>query len=105
MASINDLVQQYTEMRKGMKELALELGTKWQPEDVELEEDDKFREIMEKHNDEATTRFQVLESLYVNMDAKWKDVMTYYGENPKVMRPDDFFSTFSRFVTSWKVNQ
>lgn len=104
MASLNDMVQQYTEMRKGLKDLDLELKTRWQPEDVELEEDDKFRDIMTKHYEDASTRFQDLEALYVNMDAKWKDVMTYYGENPKVMRPDDFFATFSRFVASWKVN-
>ncbi|KAG1193609.1 hypothetical protein G6F70_009036 [Rhizopus microsporus] len=102
MASLNDMVQQYTEMRKGLKDLDLELKTRWQPEDVELEEDDKFRDIMTKHYEDASTRFQDLEALYVNMDAKWKDVMTYYGENPKVMRPDDFFATFSRFVASWK---
>lgn len=102
MASINDLIQQYTEMRKGLKDLALELGTRWQPEDVNLDEDDKFRDIMTKYNEDASIRFQVLESLYVNMDAKWKDAMVYYGENPKVMRPDDFFSTFARFVVSWK---
>lgn len=103
MGSLNDMVQQYTEMRKGIKDLDLELGTKWQPEDVELDEDeDHFRVIMTEYQEKASLRFQDLQTLYINMDASWKDVMTFYGENPKVMRPDDFFGTFARFVVSWK---
>lgn len=101
-ASLNDMVQQYTEMRKDLKDLELELGTKWQPEDVELDEHDKFRDVMTEYKDAASNRFQDLQTLYINMDAKYKDVMTYYGENPKVMRPDDFFGTFARFVVTWK---
>lgn len=104
-ASLNDMVQQYTEMRKDLKELDLELGTKWQPEDVELEEGDRFLEVMTTYKENASSRFQDLQTLYINMDAKYKDVMTYYGENPKVMRPDDFFGTFARFVVTWKVTK
>ena len=104
MASLNDMIQQYTEMRKGLKDLDLELGTHWQPEDVELdEEQDRFRPVMGKYQEKASLRFQDLQTLYINMDASWKDVMTWYGENPKVMRPDDFFGTFARFVVTWKV--
>lgn len=102
MASVNDMVQQYTDMRQGLKELDLELGTQWQPEDVELEEGDRFREVMTEHRDRASTKFEDLQTIYLNMDAKWKEVMMYYGENPKVMRPDDFFGVFAHFVTSWK---
>lgn len=102
MVSINDLVQQYTDMRQGLKQLDLELGTQWQPEDVTLEEGDCFRDVMTEFRDEASNKFEDLQTVYVNMDAKWKDVMVYYGENPKVMRPDDFFGVFARFVSSWK---
>lgn len=102
MASINDMVQQYTEMRQDLKQLAIELGTQWQPEDVELDPEDKFLEIMTEHLQSADNRFEDLETLYINMDAKWKDVMVYYGENPKVMRPDDFFGAIAQFMISWK---
>ncbi|KAG0177062.1 hypothetical protein DFQ29_005302 [Apophysomyces sp. BC1021] len=103
MASVNDMVQQYTDLRQGLKQLKLELDTRWQPEDVELEEGDRFAEVMAEHHEAAANRFEELETLYVNMDAKWKDVMTFYGENPKVMRPDDFFGNFAQFVASWKI--
>ena len=102
MASINDMIQQYTDMRQGLKQLDLELGTKWQPEDVELEEGDRFSEIMSEYRQKASDKFEDLQTLYLNMDATYKDVMLYYGENPKVMRPDDFFGVFSKFSSSWK---
>lgn len=100
MASINDMVQQYTDMRQTLKDLHLELDTQW--EDVELEEGDRFPTIMTELRDHASVKFEDLQTLYLNMDAKWKEVMLYFGENPKVMRPDDFFGVFARFVVSWK---
>ncbi|KAI7869247.1 hypothetical protein BDF14DRAFT_1951245 [Spinellus fusiger] len=102
MASINDMVQQYTEMRQSLKQLDAELGMKWQSEDVELEEGDRFLQVMSEHRESASNKFEELETLYINMDAKWKDVMLFYGENPKVMRPDDFFGIFAQFVAKWK---
>lgn len=100
MASVSDMVQQYTEMRQNLKRLEVELETQWQGK--ELDKDDKFLSVMTEHRTTAAHRFEVLETLYVNMDAKWKEVMVFYGENPKVMRPDDFFSVFSQFLQHWK---
>ncbi|KAI8072909.1 formin homology 2 domain-containing protein [Gongronella butleri] len=102
MASLNDMVQQYTDMRQNLKQLALELGTQWQPEDVVLEKGDRFAKVMTELQENAQQRFESLETLYLNMDATWKEVMVFYGENPKVMRPDDFFGTIAQFVRSWK---
>lgn len=64
---------------------------------------DRFLQVMEEYCSTANNRFEELEALYVNVDVKWKDVMLYYGENPKTMRPDEFFSIFSQFIQSWKV--
>lgn len=101
MASVNDMVQQYTDMRQNLKRLEIELETKWHKD--ELDEGDRFLEVMTRHQMAASERFEELETLYVNMDIKWKDVMMYYGENPKSMRPDDFFGIFAKFVADWKV--
>ncbi|CAO3642143.1 unnamed protein product [Cunninghamella blakesleeana] len=102
MASINDLMQQYTEMRQNLKKLDQELKEYW-IDNKELEEDDQFLEIMMEHFKAASNRFEDLETLYLNMDNKWKNTMIFYGENPKVMRPDDFFSIFAQFTHQWKV--
>ncbi|OAD77064.1 hypothetical protein PHYBLDRAFT_158061, partial [Phycomyces blakesleeanus NRRL 1555(-)] len=102
MASFNDMSQQYAEMRMSLRQLEVELGSKWQGEGVQLEEGDRFLAVMNEHREAAANRFEDLQTLYLNMDAKWKSVMVFYGENPAVMRPDDFFSTFSEFVKNWK---
>lgn len=110
MASISDIVQQYTDMRQGLKQLKIELDTYWRTSDnedvdsdqVENETQDRFFVVMEEHLSSATRRFDEVETLYVNVDAKWKDTMTYYGENPRNQQPSEFFSIFARFLASWK---
>lgn len=64
---------------------------------------DRFQQVMEDYRRSANNRFEELEALYINVDAKWKDVMIYYGENPKIMRPHEFFNIFSQFLHSWKI--
>ncbi|KAJ2962598.1 hypothetical protein NQZ79_g2242 [Umbelopsis isabellina] len=100
-ASINDVIKQYTELRQGLKQLDAELAEYWSDETA-LEPDDKFASVMTKYRTSAGAKFEQLETLYVNMDASWKDVIVYYGENPKAMRPDEFFSVFARFLDGWQ---
>ncbi|KAI8971225.1 formin homology 2 domain-containing protein [Pilobolus umbonatus] len=102
MASYNDIQQQYVEMRTGLRSLQVELGTKWQPEDVELEEGDAFAVVMNEFYEKANDRFQDLDTLYRNTDVKWKDIVRFYGENPEIMRPDDFYNIFANFFVLWK---
>ncbi|ORZ06045.1 hypothetical protein BCR42DRAFT_427576 [Absidia repens] len=103
MASVNDIIQQYTDMRQTLKQLDDELKSHWVPEKTkQLDENDHFLQVMTDHHKAATDRFEDLETLYLNMDAKWKNTMVFYGENPKAMRPDDFFSIFVDFLNNWK---
>ncbi|KAI8067755.1 hypothetical protein BC940DRAFT_300394 [Gongronella butleri] len=101
MTSVNDIIQDYTDMRQTLKQLEKEMADHWDADAVK--EGDHFLEVMKEHHKAATDRFDDLETLYLNMDAKWKNTMVFYGENPKVMRPDDFFSVFHQFITQWKV--
>ena len=64
---------------------------------------DRFMRVMEDYRNSANNRFVELEALYVNVDVKWREIMLYYGENPKLMRPDEFFNVFAQFLNSWKV--
>lgn len=102
MASLNDMIQEYNDMREVIRLLDEELETKWRDE-TELDEGDRFFQVMSEHRDAAKNKFEELETLYVNMDAKWKDAMEYYGETPKSMRPEEFFEHLARFVDNWKV--
>jgi hypothetical protein len=107
MASISDIVQQYTDMRQGLKHLKVELDTYWKKSNSDKDENktpDRFLLVMEEHLSSATRRFEEVETLYVNVDATWKDTMIYYGENPRNQRPDEFFDIFARFLASWKLS-
>ncbi|RCH85758.1 hypothetical protein CU098_001424, partial [Rhizopus stolonifer] len=99
MASVSDIVQEYTDLRQGLKQLGIELETYWKQNDSEQ---DRFQSVMEDYRALVLERFEEIETLYVNMDAKWKNVMIFYGETPQSMRPDEFFATFSQFLNSWK---
>jgi hypothetical protein len=101
MASISDIVQEYTDMRQGLRQLGIELDTYWKGGQVDLEQD-RFYVVMEDYRNSVIERFEEIETLYINMDAKWKNVMTFYGENPQTIRPDEFFTIFSQFIECWK---
>jgi hypothetical protein len=101
MASISDIVQEYTDMRQGLRQLGIELDTYWKGGQVDLEQD-RFYVVMEDYRNSVMERFEEIETLYINMDAKWKNVMTFYGENPQTIRPDEFFTIFSKFIECWK---
>lgn len=52
------MVEQYTEMRQHLKKLDTELETQWQ--NVELDPNDRFLQVMTKHRNAATERFEEL---------------------------------------------
>lgn len=104
MTSLNDIVYEYTDMRQKLKQLDDELKTHWMLENVE-QEGDRFSQVMSEYCEGATDQFGSLETLYLNMDAKWRSTMVLYGENPQAMRPDEFFSVFATFLTHWKVTK
>ena len=35
------------------------------------------------------------------MDVAYKDVVSYFGEDPSDMKPDEFFGIFQTFTSSW----
>ncbi|KAI8877777.1 actin-binding FH2 [Backusella circina FSU 941] len=100
MSSIREIAQQYTEIRHGLQDLGDELDKHWKT--LEGSSEDRFYNTMDEYRTSASSRFEELEALYVNVEAKWKDAMSYYGENPKEMDPGEFFSIFSLFLSSWK---
>lgn len=101
MASITDIVQEYTDMRQGLKQLGIELDAHWRGKGIDFKRD-RFYAVMTEFRNSVMERFEEIEALYVNMDVKWKNVMIYYGENPQTMRPDEFLDIFARFLSNWK---
>ncbi|KAF7724667.1 Diaphanous [Apophysomyces ossiformis] len=100
MASIGDIVQQYTEIRENMKKLDNELEMKWRS--VKLEEGDLFLQIMEEYQAAATTKYKEIESLYIQMNEAWRSCMIFYAEDPKTKNAEEFFNIFAEFMVNWK---
>ncbi|CAO3596819.1 unnamed protein product [Absidia cylindrospora] len=66
MASLNDIVHEYTDMRQKLNQLDDELKTHWKPENVE--QGDQFSHVMSDYYNAAISQFEDLETLYLNMD-------------------------------------
>ncbi|KAG0914538.1 hypothetical protein G6F33_004165 [Rhizopus arrhizus] len=98
--TIQDLIKDYNELRVGLQSLIHELECNYGP-DYEAEEGDNFAAAMYKFRDRAIEKFDQLEVRYTSMDIAYKDVVSYFGEDPSNMKPDEFFGIFQTFLSSW----
>lgn len=102
---MQDLIKDYNELRVGLQKLIQELDRA--PEEEEEQDSsagqDRFVEVMTAFRDTAIEKFDQLEVRYTSMDVAYKDVVTYFGENPRDVKPDEFFSIFKTFTSSWEV--
>ncbi|KAI9280811.1 hypothetical protein BY458DRAFT_531768 [Sporodiniella umbellata] len=94
-------VKDVPQAARSLKQLSLELDSHWKDSQVDLNQD-RFYVVMQEYRRSVIERFEEVEVLYLNMDAKWKHLMLFYGESPQQMRPDEFFQIFSKFISSWK---
>ncbi|KAG2196955.1 hypothetical protein INT46_008126 [Mucor plumbeus] len=104
--TLQDMVKDYNEIRVGLQKLIQELDNHYpeddDKEDDELSEIDNYCQIMRSFRNNAIEKFEELEVRYTSMDVAYKDVVTYYGENPDQMKPDEFFGIFKTFTSSWE---
>lgn len=63
--------------------------------------DDKFVPVMKNFVASATYKYQELEELFIEMKAKYEEVVRLFGEDPSSVQPDEFFSIFDAFLTSF----
>ncbi|CAO3587923.1 unnamed protein product [Absidia cylindrospora] len=99
--TIQDLVKDYNELRTGLQQITYELD-RYNGLDYVTLDDDKFELVMSSFRDMAVEKFDQLEVRYTSMDVAYKDVVSYFGENPDDMKPDEFFSIFKTFTSSWE---
>ncbi|KAG1453587.1 hypothetical protein G6F56_007531 [Rhizopus delemar] len=99
--TLQDVVREYNEIRVGLQKLIQELDNHYE-EDYEAPEGDNYAETMKRFRDDAMEKFEELEVRYTSMDVAYRDVVAYFGENPDQMKPDEFFSIFKTFTSSWE---
>lgn len=66
-------------------------------------QDDQFYEVMQPFIETAEMHFAAAEAAMSQMNELFKDCVKYYGENPAVMKPDEFFGIFKTFMSSFEV--
>lgn len=98
--TIQDLIKDYNELRVGLQTLIHELDYHYGT-DYEAVEDDNYANYMHKFRDRAIEKFDQIEVRYTSMDVAYKDVVSYFGEDPGDMKPDEFFGIFQTFNSSW----
>jgi hypothetical protein len=98
--TIQDLIKDYNELRVGLQTLIHELDYHYGSE-YEAVEDDNYANYMYKFRDRAIEKFDQIEVRYTSMDVAYKDVVSYFGEDPGDMKPDEFFGIFQTFTSSW----
>jgi len=67
------------------------------------DDDDVFMKKTFDFHKKATTRFDQLQVRYTSMDIAYKDALLYFGEDPRDMKPDEFFGIFVKFMSDWEV--
>jgi cytokinesis protein len=97
------LIKDYNELRVGLQQIIYELDRHY-GDDYEAPQGDNFERIMTSFRDTSVEKFDQLEVRYTSMDVAYKDVVSYFGENPGDMKPDEFFSIFKTFTSSWEVS-
>lgn len=102
------MVKDYNEIRADLQKLIEELDNHYPEEenskdDEDNSEVDHYAQIMRNFRDEAIEKFEELEVRYTSMDVAYRDVVGFFGENPDQMKPDEFFSIFKTFTSSWEV--
>jgi len=64
------------------------------------EEKDKFTDIMTSFLATAKVDLEQLDTSIKITEDKYSEVVTYFGEDPKTMAPDEFFGGFTKFFDS-----
>lgn len=100
VVTIQDLIKDYNELRVGLQTLIHELDYHY-GSDYEPIQGDNYAQSMYKFRDRAIEKFDQIEVRYTSMDVAYKDVVSYFGEDPADMKPDEFFGIFQTFNSSW----
>ncbi|KAG0235138.1 hypothetical protein BGW42_005788 [Actinomortierella wolfii] len=99
--SLPDLLADFTHIKTKITEFKKELeshyanGYKSCPED-------RFYEIMTPFVASCEAQFTKAETAMAEMDVVYKECVKFFGEDPVIMKPDEFFGIFKTFTASFE---
>ena len=95
------MTNEYRLMGTKLNDLAMEIDKNFT--DAELEDNDRFPLTMKDFVERSKSKFEELQVKYTSMEVAYKDVVSYFGEDPKTTKPDEFFGNFKTFISSFQV--
>ncbi|KAI9473530.1 MAG: hypothetical protein EXX96DRAFT_578379 [Benjaminiella poitrasii] len=86
-----ELMSDFSSIKKGLNQF-----------DQLTHDDDSFVQVLKEFKKEATEKVEHLEALRKESEAAYEKVVSFYGENPLKMLPNEFFKIFQIFTSSWQ---
>jgi hypothetical protein len=68
--------------------------------ETQFKEKDKFTDIMGKFLEKAKGDLEQMNMNFKIMEDKYKEAVTFFGDDPKTMQPEEFFGVILRFAQS-----
>ncbi|KAG0279795.1 hypothetical protein BGZ95_000200 [Linnemannia exigua] len=99
--SLPDLQIDFNYLKTKIKEIKTELHTHYF-NGFKSSPEDRFYEVMQPFMVCAERAFAKADSAMLEMDSIYKEVVKFYGEDPTVMKPDEFFGIFKTFTASFE---
>lgn len=102
LVSLPELLSDFNLIKSKLKEFKAELGSHYANGYKSCPED-RFLEVMEPFIEAGEYAFSYAETAMVEMDTCYKDCVKFFGENPSIIKPDEFFGIFKTFMASFEV--
>ncbi|KAG0026509.1 hypothetical protein BGZ81_006308 [Podila clonocystis] len=99
--SLPELLSDFNLIKSKLKEFKAELGSHYANGYKSCPED-RFLEVMEPFVEAAEYAFSYAETAMVEMDGCYKDCVKFFGEEPSIIKPDEFFGIFKTFMASFE---
>ncbi|KAI8596509.1 hypothetical protein EDD21DRAFT_388055 [Dissophora ornata] len=99
--SLPELLSDFNLIKTKLKEIKVELSTHY-PDGLKICPDDRFYEVMKPFIEGAEKKFSRAETAMVEMDSLYKDCVKFFGEEPAIIKPDEFFGIFKTFTSSFE---
>ncbi|KAF9177605.1 Dishevelled associated activator of morphoproteinsis 2 [Haplosporangium sp. Z 767] len=99
--SLPELQSDFNHIKTMLKEIKAELSSHY-PDSLKICPDDRFYEVMQPFIESAEEEFVKAEVTMKKMDGLYKDCVKFYGEDPAIMKPDEFFGIFKTFTASFE---
>ena len=96
LVSLDNIASDISELTKGMEVTRKEFECRRDRDSIPLILKDFLKNSEDKHK-------KLMTDLKTSREA-YASVVQYYGENPKTLAPNTFFSLFQRFSTAYKVS-